>query len=106
MKHNGTIADQCKQRGMLCHIGLVKDRGGHLVNQPRLSLFVKYFVQYSIFASQRPQVRTWGTKLVSYPGRHLTSLRPWLELSRVLDSGDSITAFVDFEVASIHNRWI
>ena len=37
MKHNGTIADQCKQRGVLCHIGLVKDRGGHLVNQPRLS---------------------------------------------------------------------
>jgi len=27
-KHNGTIADQCKQRGALCHIGLAKDRGG------------------------------------------------------------------------------
>ena len=24
-------------RGALCHIGLVKDRGIHLVNQPRLS---------------------------------------------------------------------
>ena len=36
-KHNGTIVDQCKQRGALCHIGLAKDRGGHLVNQPRLS---------------------------------------------------------------------
>jgi len=23
----------------LCHIGLVKDHGGHLVNQPCLSLF-------------------------------------------------------------------
>jgi len=33
-KHNGTIVDQCKQRGALCHVGLAKDRGGHLVNQP------------------------------------------------------------------------
>ena len=38
-KHNGTIVDQRKQRGALCHIGLAKDRGGHLVNQPRLSFF-------------------------------------------------------------------
>ena len=35
-----TIVDQCKQRGALCHIGLAKDRGGHLVNQPRLSFLV------------------------------------------------------------------
>jgi len=35
--NNGTIVDQCKQRGALSHIGLAKDRGGHLVNQPRLS---------------------------------------------------------------------
>ena len=40
-KHNGTLADQCKQRGALCHTGLAKDRGGHLINQPRLSLFDK-----------------------------------------------------------------
>ena len=41
-KHNGTIVDQCcKQRGALCHIGLAKDRGGHLVNQPPLSFFDK-----------------------------------------------------------------
>ena len=39
-ENNGTIADQCKQRRAPCHIGLAKDRGGHLVNQPRLSLFV------------------------------------------------------------------
>ena len=38
-KLNGTIADQCKQRGALCHIGLAKDRGGHLVNQPRYITF-------------------------------------------------------------------
>jgi len=43
---NGTIiiVDQCKQRGALCMsytIGLAKDRGGHLVNQPRLSFFDK-----------------------------------------------------------------
>jgi len=39
LKHNGTVVDQYKQRGALCHIGLAKDRGGHLVNQPRLSFF-------------------------------------------------------------------
>ena len=40
-KHNGTIADHCKQSRALCHIGLTKDRGGHLVNQSRLWLFDK-----------------------------------------------------------------
>jgi len=39
-KHNDAILDQCKQRGALCHIGLAKDRGGHLVNQPRLSFLI------------------------------------------------------------------
>ena len=28
----------------LCHIGLVKDHGGHLVNQPCLSLFDKCWI--------------------------------------------------------------
>jgi len=40
-KPNGIIADRCKQRWALCHIGLAKDRGDRLVNQPRLSLFDK-----------------------------------------------------------------
>jgi len=31
----------------------------------------KCFFQYSTFASERPQVRTWGAKLASCPGRHL-----------------------------------
>jgi len=31
-KCNGAMVDQCKQRGVLCHIGLVRDHGGHLVN--------------------------------------------------------------------------
>jgi len=35
-KHNGTIADQCKQRRAPCHTGLAKGRGGHLVNQPKV----------------------------------------------------------------------
>ena len=35
----------------------------------------KHFLQYNAFASERPQVRTWGAKLASFPGRHLTSLR-------------------------------
>ena len=34
------------------------------------------FEIYRSFASERPQVRTWGAKLVSCPRRHLTSLRP------------------------------
>jgi len=33
---NDTIINQCKQSGVLCHIGLVRDHGGHLVNQPTL----------------------------------------------------------------------
>jgi len=35
----------------------------------------KYFLQYSTFTSERPQVRTWGNKIASCPGRHLTSAR-------------------------------
>jgi len=31
----------------------------------------KYFLQYSTFASEKSQVRTWGGKLASGPGRHL-----------------------------------
>jgi len=34
----------------------------------------KYFLPYSAFASERPQVRTWGAKLASWPGSYLTSL--------------------------------
>ena len=40
-KCNGVIADQYKQKGVLCHIGLVRVHGGHLVNQPSWSLFEK-----------------------------------------------------------------
>jgi len=36
----------------------------------------KYFLQYRTLASERSQVRTWGAKFVSRPGRHLTSVRP------------------------------
>ena len=35
-----------------------------------------YFLKHSTFASERPQLLTWGAKLASCPGRHLTSLRP------------------------------
>ena len=33
-KHNSKRTDLCKQRRSLCHIGLAKDHGGCLVNQP------------------------------------------------------------------------
>jgi len=36
----------------------------------------EHFFQNSTFASERPQVRTWGGKLVSCSRRDLTSLRP------------------------------
>jgi len=29
----------------------------------------KYFLQYSTFASEKPQVRIWGAKLAACPGR-------------------------------------
>jgi len=41
----------------------------------------KYFLQYSTFASERLQVRTWGFQTRFLHGRHLTSLRPWLFLN-------------------------
>ena len=47
--------------------------GGHEKSQQRH----KYFLQYSTFAPERPQVRTWGRQTCFCPGRHLTSLRPW-----------------------------
>jgi len=40
------------------------------------SLTISQVLQYSILASKIPQVRTWGAKVDSCPGRHLTSLRP------------------------------
>jgi len=41
-KHNGKRTYQCKQRLLaLCHIRLVNDHGGHLVNQPCLKLIGK-----------------------------------------------------------------
>jgi len=33
MKYNGIIADQCKQKVVLCRIGLVNDHGGHLLTR-------------------------------------------------------------------------
>jgi len=37
----------------------------------------KHFLQYSKFAFERPQTQIWGRQ--TCPGRHLTSLRPWVE---------------------------
>jgi len=34
---------------------------------------------FSTFASKRPQVWTWGAKLVSCPGRHPTLFCPWMQ---------------------------
>jgi len=40
-------------------------------------IYRKYFLQYSIFAFERPQVWKWGRQTCFLPGRHLTSLRSW-----------------------------
>jgi len=40
----------------------------------------KHFLQYSTFASERPQCRTWGRQTCFLPGRHLTTLRPCPQL--------------------------
>jgi len=37
-ENDGKRIDQCKERLSLCHIGLVKVHGGHLVNQAPLLL--------------------------------------------------------------------
>ena len=42
----------------------------------------KYFLQYSTFASENLRFEHGGAKLASCPGRHLTSLSPWLHLVR------------------------
>jgi len=46
----------------------------------------------SRFASERPQVRTWGAKLASCPGRHLTSLRFKTRTNIYLETVDSSLA--------------
>jgi len=51
------MVDQCKQRGVLYHTGLVRDHGGHLVNQPCyiyvviLAFAVEHLVQVSAASS-------------------------------------------------------
>jgi len=51
---------------VLCHTGLVKDLGGHLVNQPCLSLFEKCWkttVGYQISTIRKTNKhRTWWRK--------------------------------------------
>jgi len=60
------IADQCEQRATTCHIGLVKDHGGHLVHQPHLSLFEKCWkttVRYQISTVRKTNKhRAWWSK--------------------------------------------
>jgi len=51
--------------------------GAESLRRPKSSSnVISTFFQNSTFASERPQVRTWGGKLVSCSRRHLTSLRP------------------------------
>jgi len=38
----------------------------------------KYFLQYSTFTSERPQIRIWEGQTCFLSGRHLTSLHPCL----------------------------
>jgi len=53
----------------------------------------KNFFQYSKFASERLQVRTWDAKLASCPGRHLTSFHPCNKHHMVWRSSHELTSF-------------
>jgi len=47
-------------------------------------------LQCSTFAPERPQVRTWGAKLASWPGRHLTSVNLCAHTSALKFAGCSV----------------
>jgi len=52
----------------------------------------KYFLQYSTFASERFQARTWGRQTIpSCPRHHLISFRPCLE--DITSQGSFINVF-------------
>jgi len=63
--------------GQICGHEQGRNEGGKGVTIPQAPKSPKYFLQYSTFASERLLDPTRGAKLASWPGRHLTSLRPW-----------------------------
>ena len=50
----------------------------------------KYLLRYSTFASERPKGSTSGAKLVSYPGRHLPSVRLCSTSSKIITSSEMV----------------
>ena len=50
----------------------------------------KYLLRYSTFASERPKGSTSGSKLVSYPGRHLPSVRLCSTSSKIITSSEMV----------------
>jgi len=65
-------------RRVAVHSNQGRNDGGQGAQFPRRQkvLTMSQVLQCSTFASETPQVRTWGAKLASCPGRHLTSLHP------------------------------
>jgi len=84
-KHNGTIVDQCKQRGALCHIGLAKDRGGHLVNQPRLSLFYQVLRNNSWTSNKHNEKKNKKKQMNTEHGEENVQVKPHAYVHRWVD---------------------
>ena len=59
-------------------------------------------LQCSTFASERPQVRTWGAKFVSCPGRHLTFVTPLAVIQYTSES----SMYMKCGVAQLHSKVI
>ena len=76
---------KCKQRVVLCHIGLVKDYGGHLINQPFLSLFDKWLRNNSCRSNKHNEKKTeneWTQNMVKkmYRWKHMPMyIDEWIE---------------------------
>jgi len=68
------MVDQCKQTGVLSHVGLVGDHGGHLANQPSNTKYrTIIYLALSLFLAMcrchiRDPLRTFYSPLFNNPG--------------------------------------
>ena len=77
---------------------------GVTMERRKISTMSQYFLQYSTFASERPQFEHGDVKLASCSGHHLTSLRHchWLQLfyARTLPSFSTLNQHVPLSFSS------
>jgi len=69
-----------------------KQRGNNTPDVEKPQQCRKCFLQYSTFTPKRLHAWTWGAKLVSYPGRHLNSVRPYFDPRITEDISPAVTA--------------